>query len=98
MTSVDLQVREKVRKSKGIDYNAEVAFEHRAAPGFYDTGAEQAQTRIQGQEFRPQTVEEIEGRRPRVHLLTHTRLHAEIRSNYTRIISTPDWNNVPPSV
>ena len=60
------QVREKQRKSRGIDYNAEVAFEKRAAPGFFDTGAELALTREVGKEFRPVTVEEMEGKRPRV--------------------------------
>ena len=59
-------MREKNRRSRGINYNNEVAFEQRPAPGFYDTASEQATTREVGREFRPTTVEEIEGKRPRV--------------------------------
>ena len=61
-----VQMREKNRRSRGINYNNEVAFEMRPAPGFFDTAAEQATTREVGREFRPTTVEEIEGKRPRV--------------------------------
>ena len=64
------QMREKNRRSRGINYNNEVAFEQRPAPGFYDTAAEQATTREVGREFRPTTVEEIEGKRPRVRFLS----------------------------
>ena len=63
------QMREKNRRSRGINYNNEVAFEQRPAPGFYDTASEQATTREVGREFRPTTVEEIEGKRPRVRSL-----------------------------
>jgi hypothetical protein len=59
-------MREKNRRSRGINYNNEVAFEKRPAPGFFDTAGEQATTREVGREFRPTTVEEIEGKRPRV--------------------------------
>jgi hypothetical protein len=35
-----IELKAKHKKSKGIDYNAEVAFEKRAPQGFYDTGEE----------------------------------------------------------
>lgn len=63
-TGIELRGRE--RKSRGIDYNAEVAFEKKPAPGFYDTGAETAMTKDMQQEFRPTTVEEMEGKRRKV--------------------------------
>ncbi|KAI8462344.1 MAG: pre-mRNA splicing factor component-domain-containing protein [Monoraphidium minutum] len=51
------------KKGKGIDYNAEVAFEKKPAPGFYDTGAEAEATKSMRSEFRPVTLEEMEGKR-----------------------------------
>lgn len=54
------------RKSRGINYNNEVAFEKRPAQGFYDVGEEQQMTKQMGQEFRPVTLEEMEGKRRKV--------------------------------
>ena len=45
---------------------AEVAFEHRPAPGFFDVGEENARTKEIGLQFRPTTIEEMEGRRRKV--------------------------------
>jgi pre-mRNA-splicing factor CDC5/CEF1 len=59
-------MRGKERKSRGIDYNAEVAFERKPVPGFYDTGEEARATKEMQQEFRPTTVEEMEGKRRKV--------------------------------
>lgn len=53
-------------RGKGIDYNAEVAFEKKPAPGFYDTGEETEATKSLRQEFRPVTIEEMEGKRRKV--------------------------------
>lgn len=61
-----IELRGKERRSRGIDYNAEVAFEKKPAPGFYDTGAETSMTKDMQQEFRPTTVEEMEGKRRKV--------------------------------
>lgn len=61
-----IELRGRERRSRGIDYNAEVAFEKKPAPGFYDTGAENAMTKDMQQEFRPTTVEEMEGKRRKV--------------------------------
>ena len=35
-----IRVREKRRKKRGVDYNAEIPFEKKPAPGFYDTANE----------------------------------------------------------
>lgn len=61
-----IELRGKERRTRGIDYNAEVAFERKPVPGFYDTGEEARQTREMQQEFRPTTVEEMEGKRRKV--------------------------------
>lgn len=49
------------RKKKGIDYNAEIPFQMKPPPGFYDTGAEAA--RKEEEEFRPKTMAELQGTR-----------------------------------
>lgn len=51
------------KRRRGIDYSHEVAFEKKPAPGFFDTGEEVARAKQMGREFRPVTVEELEGRR-----------------------------------
>lgn len=61
-----IELRGKDRRSRGIDYNAEVAFEKKPVPGFYDTGDEMRHTKEMQQEFRPTTVEEMEGKRRKV--------------------------------
>lgn len=53
-------------RGKGIDYNAEVPFEKNPAPGFYDTGEEVEATKSMRTEFRPITIEEMEGKRRQV--------------------------------
>lgn len=50
----------KRRKRKGIDYNAEIPFEKRPPPGFFDTVDEE---RVVEQPRFPTTIEELEGRR-----------------------------------
>ena len=44
----------------------QVAFEKAPATGFYDVGDEKQRTKELGQEFRPQTLEELEGKRRKV--------------------------------
>lgn len=66
--TVGIELRGRDRRTRGIDYNAEVAFEKKPVPGFYDTGDEVRQTREMQQEFRPTTVEEMEGKRRKVSL------------------------------
>jgi pre-mRNA-splicing factor CDC5/CEF1 len=51
--------------SGSVDHNAEVAFERRAPLGLHDTRAEDLRAREMAREFRPVSVEELEGRRRR---------------------------------
>ncbi|GBF97104.1 hypothetical protein Rsub_10115 [Raphidocelis subcapitata] len=53
------------RRGKGVDYNAEVPFEKKPAPGFYDTAEEAVAAKGLREEFRPVTIEEMEGKRRR---------------------------------
>lgn len=52
--------RHRKRKRKGIDYNAEIPFEKRPPPGFYDVADESSV--IEQPKF-PTTIEELEGER-----------------------------------
>jgi pre-mRNA-splicing factor CDC5/CEF1 len=63
LKAAGIELRGKERRNRGINYNAEVAFERKPAPGFYDTGDEAVRTRDMQQEFRPVTIEEMEGKR-----------------------------------
>lgn len=58
--------QERAKRRRGIDYNREVAFEKAPAPGFFDTGEEAEMTRAIGKEFRPMTLEAMEGTRRKV--------------------------------
>ena len=66
LKAAGIEMREMKRRSRGINYNNEVAFEKRPASGFYDVGEEQQMTKEMGQEFRPVTLEEMEGKRRKV--------------------------------
>ncbi|PRQ41715.1 putative transcription factor MYB-HB-like family [Rosa chinensis] len=52
--------RQRKRKRKGIDYNAEIPFEKKPPPGFYDVADED---RPVDQPQFPTTIEELEGKR-----------------------------------
>lgn len=52
--------RHRKRKRKGIDYNAEIPFEKRPPPGFYDVADESS---IVEQPMLPTTIEDLEGER-----------------------------------
>ncbi|XP_043692881.1 cell division cycle 5-like protein, partial [Telopea speciosissima] len=52
--------RNRKRKRKGIDYNAEIPFEKKPPPGFFDVADEE---RPVGQPKFPTTIEELEGKR-----------------------------------
>ena len=66
LKAAGIEMREMRKKSRGINYNNEVAFERRPAQGFYDVGEEREMTKEMGKEFRPVTLEEMEGRRRKV--------------------------------
>ncbi|XP_062225382.1 cell division cycle 5-like protein [Phragmites australis] len=60
LKAAGIDTRQRKRKRKGIDYNAEIAFEKRPPPGFYDTvGEDKPPEHVQF----PTTIEELEGKR-----------------------------------
>lgn len=63
LKAAGIEMRERRRRYGAIDYSSEVAFERKPAPGFYDTTEEVAATKNITQEFRPMTIEELEGRK-----------------------------------
>ena len=63
LKAAGIDVREKAKKGRGIDYANEVPFERRPAPGFYDVSEENEMTRAMREEFRPVTKDELEGRK-----------------------------------
>eukprot|EP00887_Chlorella_sp_A99_P003055 scaffold9.g3055.t1 len=65
LKAAGIEVRERPRRYGAIDYSSEVAFERKPAPGFYDTTQEVEATKNITQEFRPMTIEELEGRKRR---------------------------------
>ncbi|TVU13774.1 hypothetical protein EJB05_37200 [Eragrostis curvula] len=60
LKAAGIDTRKRNRKRKGIDYNAEIPFEKRPPPGFYDTvGEDKPPEHLQF----PTTIEELEGKR-----------------------------------
>ncbi|CAN6270570.1 unnamed protein product [Urochloa humidicola] len=60
LKAAGIDTRHRKRKRKGIDYNAEIAFEKRPPPGFYDTvGEDKPPEHVQF----PTTIEDLEGKR-----------------------------------
>ncbi|KAJ4811669.1 Cell division cycle 5-like protein [Rhynchospora pubera] len=60
LKAAGIDINKRKRKRKGIDYNAEIPFEKRPPPGFYDTTGEERDT--EPMNF-PTTIEELEGKR-----------------------------------
>lgn len=60
LKAAGIDVRQRKRKRKGIDYNAEIPFEKRPPPGFYDVIDEDRP--VEQPKF-PTTIEELEGER-----------------------------------
>lgn len=60
LKAAGIDTRQRKRKRKGIDYNAEIPFEKKPPPGFYDVTDED---RVVEQPQFPTTIEELEGRR-----------------------------------
>lgn len=63
LQAAGIELRQKGSRRRGINYNEEVAFEKKPAIGFYDTAEENQKSKEVGAEFRPQTLEQLEGRR-----------------------------------
>lgn len=60
LKAAGIDIRQRRRKRKGIDYNAEIPFEKRPPPGFFDVTDEDRP--VEQPKF-PTTIEELEGRR-----------------------------------
>ncbi|XP_072965645.1 cell division cycle 5-like protein [Typha angustifolia] len=60
LKAAGINTRHRKRKRRGIDYNAEIPFEKRPPPGFYDVTGEDRPTE---QPKFPTTIEELEGKR-----------------------------------
>ncbi|KAG4112634.1 hypothetical protein ERO13_D13G173300v2 [Gossypium hirsutum] len=60
LKAAGIDTRQRKRKRKGIDYNAEIPFEKRPPPGFYDVADEDRP--VEQPKF-PTTIEELEGKR-----------------------------------
>ncbi|KAK4480457.1 hypothetical protein RD792_013530 [Penstemon davidsonii] len=60
LKAAGINIRNRRRKRKGIDYNAEIPFEKRPPPGFYDIADEDRPAELV--KF-PTTIEELEGER-----------------------------------
>lgn len=72
LQAAGIELRQKGSRRRGINYNEEVAFEKKPAIGFFDTAEENQRSKEVGEEFRPQTLEQLEGRRRAVcHQLPH---------------------------
>ena len=60
LKAAGIDTRQRRRKRKGIDYNAEIPFEKRPPPGFFDVSGEERH--VEQPKF-PTTIEELEGKR-----------------------------------
>ncbi|PKA60742.1 Cell division cycle 5-like protein [Apostasia shenzhenica] len=60
LKAAGINTRHRKRKRKGIDYNAEIPFEKRPPPGFFDVSGEDRP--VEQPKF-PTTIEELEGKR-----------------------------------
>ncbi|XVE62739.1 hypothetical protein DITRI_Ditri06bG0143200 [Diplodiscus trichospermus] len=60
LKAAGIDTRHRKRKRRGIDYNAEIPFEKRPPPGFYDVADEDRS--VEQPKF-PTTIEELEGKR-----------------------------------
>ncbi|OIV95028.1 hypothetical protein TanjilG_10848 [Lupinus angustifolius] len=60
LKAAGIDIRQRRRKRKGIDYNAEIPFEKRPPPGFFDIADEDRP--VEQPKF-PTTIEELEGKR-----------------------------------
>jgi pre-mRNA-splicing factor CDC5/CEF1 len=60
LKAAGIDARQRRRKRRGIDYNAEIPFEKRPPPGYFDVADED---RVVEQPAFPTTIEELEGKR-----------------------------------
>ena len=60
LKAAGIDIRQRRRKRRGIDYNAEIPFEKRPPPGYFDVADEDREVE---QPAFPTTIEELEGKR-----------------------------------
>ncbi|KAL0924300.1 hypothetical protein M5K25_005115 [Dendrobium thyrsiflorum] len=77
--------RHRRRKRKGIDYNAEIPFEKRPPPGFFDVSGEEKPAE---QHKFPTTIEELEGKR-RVDIEAQLRRQDAARNKIQQRLDSP---------
>eukprot|EP00210_Caulerpa_lentillifera_P006768 g6467.t1 len=58
---IELRHRDRIRR--GLNYNVEVAFEKKPPIGFFDTSEEQERTKEVAKQFRPASLQQMEGKR-----------------------------------
>lgn len=93
LRAAGIEVRTKRRKKRGVDYNAEIPFEKKPAPGFYDTSNENVDAldpnfkRLRQQDMdgmRRDEKEEV-SLRPIAYLLTHWQMRKTGLENLSNI-------------
>lgn len=65
LKAAGLEINKKAKRYRGLEYNKEVPFELGVPKGPYDTTEEVAAAKEMAGEFRPMTIEEMEGKRRR---------------------------------
>lgn len=65
LKAAGLEINKKAKRYRGLEYNKEVPFELGVPQGPYDTAEEKEAAKEMAGEFRPMTIEEMEGRRRR---------------------------------
>lgn len=78
LKAAGIEVRQRFHRRKGINYNKEVAFEMKPAAGFYDTAADDVRTKLVQKEFRPVTLEELEGKRHKVRVCMYACMYGRV--------------------
>lgn len=59
LRAAGIEIQKKRKKKRGVDYNAEIPFEKKPAPGFYDTSEENYQ--ILDADFRKLRQQDLDG-------------------------------------
>ncbi|KAH9319779.1 hypothetical protein KI387_021548, partial [Taxus chinensis] len=85
LKAAGIEGKQRKRKRKGIDYNAEIPFEKKPPPGFFDVADEGRQ--VEQPQF-PTTIEELEGKR-RVDIEAQLRKQDVARNKIVQRHDTP---------
>eukprot|EP01027_Heterolobosea_sp_BB2_P010039 GEZU01014776.1.p1 GENE.GEZU01014776.1~~GEZU01014776.1.p1 ORF type:complete len:798 (-),score=239.01 GEZU01014776.1:108-2501(-) len=63
LKAAGIEIPARRRKVKGVDYNAEIPFEKKPAPGFFDTSSEKVDSDAQAKEFINVSLHRLESRK-----------------------------------